>query len=276
MATYAEFLKSSGASDEDIKLLDTPVARKAYERLEAAVVEKENARVAAEKKTAKYQEWYENEALPYTANVEAKLKTAEATLVGERARLKALQEAGLIEVAANDDAARAAAAAAAASGAPTFDPAKFVPREQFNELAVKAADSITLVADLAQEHSALGLPPVSWRALKSEASAAGQDVETYWKTKFNVDQKRAEKSAAAVAAHEAKIAEQAIAKYKQEHPASAVNPALGFGSPSSNPFTGKVPSASDAQHPWNRSDSEKVNSRINKVLQAHPDIAGNA
>jgi hypothetical protein len=28
--------------------------------------------------------------------------------------------------------------------------------------------------------------------------------------------------------------------------------------------------------PWLRSDSEKVNSRINKVLSAHPDIAGNA
>jgi hypothetical protein len=276
MATYAEFLKSSGASDEDIKLLDTPVARKAYERLEAAVVEKENARLAAEKKTAAYQNWYEKEALPYVTDTEAKLKTTEATLIGERARLKALQEAGLIEVAANDDAAKKAAEEAAKRGMPEFDASKYVPREQFNELAVKAADSITLVADLAQEHSALGLPPVSWRTLKTEASAAGQDVETYWKAKFGVEAARAAKSAAAVAAHEAKIAEQAIAKYKQEHPASAVNPALGFGSPSSNPFTGKVPSASDAQHPWNRSDSEKVNSRINKVLQAHPDIAGNA
>jgi hypothetical protein len=274
--TYAELLKSQGATDDDIKILATPIAERVYAKQQADLAAATETAAKATKQSEAYQKWYNEQALPYVTETETKLKTTEATLAGERARLKALQDAGLIEVAANDDAARAAAAAAAASGAPTFDPAKFVPREQFNELAVKAADSITLVADLAQEHSALGLPPVSWRALKSEASAAGQDVETYWKTKFGVEQKRAEKSAAAVAAHEAKIAEQAVAKYKQEHPASAVNPALGFGSPSSNPFTGKVPSASDAQHPWNRSDSEKVNARINKVLQAHPDIAGNA
>jgi hypothetical protein len=274
--TYAELLKSQGATDDDIKILATPLAERVYAKQQADLAAATEAAAKATKQSEAYQKWYNEQALPYVTETETKLKTTEATLAGERARLKALQDAGLIEVAANDDAAKAAAVAAAASGAPTFDPAKFVPREQFNELAVKAADSITLVADLAQEHSALGLPLVSWRTLKTEASAAGQDVETYWKAKFGVEAARAAKSAAAQAERDKKIGEDAVSKWKQEHPASAVNPALGFGSPSSNPFTGKVPSASDAQHPWNRSDSEKVNSRINKVLQAHPDIAGNA
>jgi hypothetical protein len=276
MQTYAELLKSQGATDDDIKVLATPLAERVYAKQQEAIVAAQAAADKAAKQAESYQKWYNEQALPYVSEVESKLKVSEATLTGERARLKALQEAGLIEVAAQDDAAKKAAEEAAKRGEVNFDPTKFVPREQFNELAIKAADSITLVADLAQEHTALGLPPVSWRTLKAEAAAANQDVESYWKTKFNVDQKRSERAATEKAAYEKQIADAAVAKWKQEHPASAVNPALGFGALSSNPFTGKVPSASDAQIPWNRSDSEKVNSRINKVLAAHPDMTGNA
>jgi hypothetical protein len=272
MASYAEYLKSQGATEDDVKLLDTPVARKAFERMEAAVVEKETARLAAEKKTAAYQDWYEKQALPYVTETESKLKATEATLTGERARIKALQDAGLLEVASADETARAAAAAAAASGTPTFDPTKYVPVEKFNQLATLAADSITLVADLAQEHAALGLPPVSWREVKTKAAAAGQTVEAYWEQTFNVPAKRAEKSAAERSAYEKKVGEDAVAKWKLEHPASSVNPALAMGIPSSTPFTGKVPSASDAVNPWLRSDSEKVNARVNGVLAKHPDL----
>jgi len=274
--TYAEFLKAQGATEDEIKLLDTPTAQRAFAKLQADTTAAQAAADKASKQAAAMQKWYDEQALPYVTETESKYKIAEANLAAERARTKALQEAGLIEVAAQDDAAKAAAAAAASSGSPTFDPTKFVPREQFNELAVRAADSITLVADLAQEHQALGLPPVSWRTLKSEAAAANQDVETFWKTRYNVDAKRAEKAAAEKSAYEKKIAEDAIAKYRAEHPASAVNPALGFGQPSANPFTGKIPSASDATQPWLRSDSEKVNSRVNKVLAAHPDLVGQA
>lgn len=274
--TYAELLKSQGATDDDIKILATPLAERVYAKQQSDLATAQAAADKATKQAAAYQEWYNTQALPYLSDVESKLKVSEATLTGERARLKALQDAGLIEVAEQSEAEKLAAVEAAKRGAPTFDPTKFVPREQFNELAVKAADSITLVADLAQEHASLGLPAVSWRALKAEAAAASQDVETYWKAKFNVDAKRSERDLAVKAAYEKKVGEDAVAKYRQEHPASGVNPALGFGGPSVNPFTGKVPSASDATQPWARSDSEKVNSRINKVLAAHPDIAGNA
>jgi hypothetical protein len=276
MATYAEYLKSNGATEEDVKVLDTPIARKAFERMEAAVVAKDDEAKKAKAQADAYQAWYNDKALPYVSGVESKLSVAEANLAAERTRLKSLQDAGLLELSEQDEAAKKAAVEAEKRGAVTFDPEKFVPREQFNELATRAADSITLVADLAQEHTALGLPPVSWRTLKAEASAANQDVETYWKTKFNVEAKRSERSATERAAYEKKISDDAVAKYKAEHPASSVNPALAFGGISANPFTGKVPSASDATLPWQRSDSEKVNSRISKVLTSHPDISGNA
>lgn len=274
--TYAELLKSQGATDDDIKILATPIAERVYAKQQTDLVAAQAAATKSAAQAESYQKWYNEQALPYVSDVESKLKVSEATLTGERARLKALQDAGLIEVAAQSEAEKAAAEAAAKAGNVTFDATKFVPREQFNELAIKAADSITLVADLAQEHSALGLPPVSWRALKTEASAAGQDVETFWKAKFNVDAKRSERDLAAKSAHEKKVGEDAVAKWRQEHPASAANPSLGFGAPSANPFTGKVPSASDATLPWNRSDTEKVNSRVNNLLAKHPDIAGNA
>jgi len=273
--TYEEMLRAQGASDDEVKLLNTPTAQRLFAKQAADLAAANDAATKAKTQAESYQKWYNEQALPYVSEVESKLKVSEATLTGERARLKALQDAGLIEVAAQDDAAKAAAAAAA-GGTSTFDPAKFVPREQFNELAVKAADSITLVADLAQEHASLGLPPVSWRTLKQEAAAANQDVETFWKTKFNVEAKRSERAATEKSTYEKKIAEDAVAKWKQEHPSSGVNPALGFGAPSSTPFTGRIPSASDAKQPWQRSDSERVNSRISKVLTGHPELTGNA
>lgn len=271
--TYAEFLKENGATDDEIKILDVPSARKAYDAQVKLAADAASAAAKAKADADAYQKWYEEQGLPYATRMEQERDVARAEAAAEKARLKTLQDAGLIKVAAEDDAAKAAAAAAAANGGKLpadFDPKKYVPVEQFQELAVRAADSISLMADLQQEHQALGLPPVSWRALKSEAAAARQDVETFWRTKFNVDAKRAEKAAADRAAYEKKIADDAVAKFRVENPAS--NPLLGIAVPSRTPFTAKPPSASDAAMPWNKSDTERVNDRIARLQQKHPDL----
>lgn len=133
---------------------------------------------------------------------------------------------------------------------------------------MRAADSIATVADLTAEHAALGLPPVSWRQMKTEAQAAKLDLESYWKQKFSVDAKRAEKANADKAAYEKKIADEAVAKYRSEQ----ANPMTTTALPSRTPFTGKVPSASDTEMPWNKSDSQRVNERLSRLQQKHPDL----
>jgi hypothetical protein len=100
MQTYAELLKSQGATDDDIKVLATPLAERVYAKQQEAIVAAQAAADKAAKQAESYQKWYNEQALPYVSEVESKLKVSEATLTGERARLKALQEAGLIEVAA--------------------------------------------------------------------------------------------------------------------------------------------------------------------------------
>lgn len=282
MATYVEFLKSQGATDEDIKLLDTPVARKAYERMEAAIADKEAARVKAQQQAEGYQKWYNDEALPYVTGVESKLKVTEATLAGERARIKSLQDAGLLEVAVNDDAARAAAAAAATAGQPTFDPAKhnLVTTDILTQVAEREGDAIAVAQDIAAEHAYLfsGDPSkrLNFRELRKEAIAQKKPVETLWMEKYGVQAARDARSAADKAAYEKKVADDAIAAYKAAHPASSVNPALGTGVPSANPFTGKAPSsmgtASTDALPWQKSDTQKVNDRLSKVTSAHPEM----
>ena len=261
--TYAEYLRENGASEEDIKVLDVPAARKVYE-FQAKAAADAAALAAKHKADADaYQQWYETQGLPYATRMEQEAAAAKAELAGERAKNKELQDAGLLKVAAQQDPPKADPAAA-------IDPTKFVPVDKFNELAVRAADSISLVADLQQEHQALGLPAVSWRALKNEAAAARQDIEAYWKQKFNVDAKRAEKAAADQAARDKAIADKAIADYRAANPAS--NPAMAFGVPSRTPFTGRPPSASDAAMPWNKSDTERVNDRLSRLQQKHPDL----
>lgn len=263
MKTYAEFLKENGATDDEIKILDVPSARKAYD---AQVKMASDAAALATKHKADadaYQQWYETQGLPYATRMEQERDVAVAEAKAEKARLQSLQDAGLIKVADKVDPPVTPPVA-------TFDASKYVPIEKFNELAVRAADSISLVADLQQEHASLGLPPVSWRQLKNEASAARQDVETFWKTKFNVDVKRAEKSAAEQAARDKSIADKAVADFRAANPSS--NPSLGYGVPSRTPFTNKPPSATDATMPWNKSDTERVNDRISRLTQKHPDL----
>src|SRR5271156_787991 len=103
MATYAEYLKSQGASDEDIKVLDTPIARKAYERLEAAVVSA-SERADAEKRAmdeykTSVREWNDTKIVPEFQDLDRKATLATANEARLLAAIKTSQDEGLKAVA---------------------------------------------------------------------------------------------------------------------------------------------------------------------------------
>lgn len=264
---FEQYLRDSGATEDDIKILNTPVAQKAFakqqEQLQAAT------ELAAKHKTEadNVYKWYQEKGLPYATRMEQERNVARAAAAAEKARVQALVEAGLIE----DPGPATPPASATPPGQPGDpalpDPNKYVSIEKFQELATRAAGATTLIQDLSDEHRSLGLPAVSWRALQKEAQEKGTDVESLWRTKFNVDAKRSEKQAADKLAYEKKIADEAIAKYKSEN----ANPLTTSALPSRTPFTGKVPSASDATMPWNKSETERVNDRLSKLQQKNPD-----
>ena len=270
--TYEEYLKSLGATDEDLKLLNNAVARKAWETQQAAITAAETkaAKATADKET--YQKWYDEQALPAYTKMEKEKNTAVAEAAAAAARVKALQEQGLLEI---DEAAKAAEAArlAAASQPAAFDPAKYnlVTGDILTQVAEREGDAIAIAQDIAFEHRQL-FPdkPLNFRELRKEAVAQKKSVESLWMEKFGVAAARESRAAADKAAYEKQIADAAIAKYRSEH--STTHPGMALGVPSSNPFTGKVPSASDAVQPWLRSDTEKVNARVAKIQSAHPEL----
>src|SRR4030095_9398117 len=98
--TYAEYLKANGATEEEIKILDTAVSRRAFDKSQA---EAEEARVAAAKleETMKNYEtrvnqWYqENDAK--LKQVQNKAIAAEAEAARNKAALLEAERQGLLE-----------------------------------------------------------------------------------------------------------------------------------------------------------------------------------
>lgn len=276
MSTYADLLKSQGASDEDVKLLDTPIARKAYDKLQSDLAGAERVRQEAQAAADANKKWYDEQALPYIETLTKAKNTAVGEAAANAAKVKALQEAGLIEAASNEEVAAEAARKAAAAGQPTFDASKYVTTETLHAVANREGDAIAIAQDIAYEHSRL-FPdkPLNFRNLRKEAVEKNISVETLWETRYGVPAARDAKAAADKAAYEAKIAADAVSRFKSEHPIT--QPGLGYSQPSANPFTGNVPSATDSANlptnaPWLKSDAQRVNDRISKVLTKHPDL----
>jgi hypothetical protein len=267
--TYAEFLKSQGATDDEVKILDTPVARKAYEKMEAVTAKAEQ----------KYKENLEWKTLVEEQN--AKLMKERDTALVDSAKAAAaftkMQELGLIEIAEKME---PGSVTPKQGETPAFDPKtleKYVDRDTLMAVAEREGDAIAIAQDIAFEHRQL-FPdkPLNFRELRREALARrGADgrpmsVEAHWEEKYGVRAAREAAAAKAQSDREAKIAADAVAKYKSEN--STTNPFTAPAAASRTPFTGRVPSApgaatgGDQRQPWQKSDAEREQSRLSKVM----------
>ena len=263
MANYAEFLKSEGATDEDVKLLDTPLARKAFDKQQALVAAADAKRESVVKANEVWAQQVEADNQRYLKERDsAKIEAAAAA-----ARIAKMGELGLIEVAERME--PGSTKPPAATDPAAFDASKYVTNDVLLSVAEREGDAIAIAQDISFEHQQLfggdAAKRLNFRELRREAIARKIPVESLWMEKYGVQAARDSRSAADRAAHEKKIADEAITRYKSEHPES--NPMLQSPRISSTPFV-TPPSASTERQPWLKSDGEKEHARLNKVLQS--------
>jgi predicted amidohydrolase YtcJ len=268
--TYEEMLRAEGATEEDIKLLNTPVARKAFDKQQAAVAAAAEAQQKAKELIEHNRRWAGE---VETAN-QGYLKERDTALVevaAAKAKLAKMQELGLIEVAEKMEPGSTKVGQAEPG---TFDPKvleNYVDRQTLLQVAELEGEGIASQADIIYEHYQLfGNDPTkrpNFRELRKEAVQRKVPMEQVWKEKYGVDAARAAVTAKEKSDYEANLKKDWEKQYKSEHPET--NPLLGPQVISRTPFTGKVPSTTDAKaQPWNRSDADKENSRVARGVAA--------
>jgi hypothetical protein len=264
MSSYAEFLAENGASPDDIKLLDTPVARKAHDKMVAAAADAKRRSDDIINKNREWAEQVENQNQAYLRERDtAKIEAAAAS-----ARLKAAQDLGLMEVAERLE---PGSTQPKPGETPAFDPKlleNYVNRDTLLQVAEQEGNAIATVQDIAYEHALLfgndQSKRINFRALRQEAKERKVPFEKLWEERFNVPAAREARAAKEKSEYEARIATDAITKYKSEHPET--NPLMAVPTISRTPFTNHAPSASDASKPWLKSEGEREQARIAKVL----------
>lgn len=273
MATYAEFLKSQGATDEDVKLLDTPLARKAHDTMQAQVTEATETQRRANQHFKDMEEWHKGvEAINIKLATER--DSANVERAGAIAKLKAAQEAGLITLA---EIAEPGSSTPRAGETPAFDASKYVDRDMLLQVAAQEGDAIATFADIQSEHHELFGTRINARELRKEAISRRIPVEQLWMEKYGVAAKRTEVAAAKTKAHEDSIRLAARKEVETEMASKYANPLTAPPRASENPFSTRPPSVGEAAaQPWNLSDSARSNARLQKVMTKINAPGGNA
>src|SRR5580765_486326 len=265
--TYAEYLKANGATEDEIKVLDTAVSRRAFDKSQA---DAEEARAAAAKleETMKNYETRVNQW--YTEN-DAKLKQVQnqaVTSAAEAARAKAAlleaQRQGMVDVAKD---------LGYEAEPPKQQPAqlddRYLSREAFAAAGETFAANLAGLLDAANEHARL-FPGTPFNAdqLRREAQASGKTLLPYWEEKYKVREAREQ---AAQKQRDAEIAKwkQEGAKEKETELISRLgNPELRPLVPSKSPFAVRPDDKLRADNqPWNKSETQLQNDRITRASQ---------
>lgn len=284
---YAQYLKSLGATDEDIKILDTPIARKAWEQQQAAVATAEQARADAIARATAIekanQDWYNNDILPKYTQTEADMVAAKAeadrakTVIREMAK----RDAALAQV-AKDMGYNVESNTPPPNAPPNtpagFDPSKFVTTDLLVQTAEREGDAIAIAQDIAYEHSRL-FPdqPLNFRELRKEAVASRKSVEQLWLEKFHVPEARQKQADARRAADEARIREDERKKVEAEWAGKYGDPNLRPLVPSSSPFTTRAADTTRAgKQPWEVGSNALSRDRVQKATTAVMQQAGKA
>ncbi len=211
--------------------------------------------------------WYKDKGLPTVEKALQDTQDANARAAAHEARLRTLQEQGLIKVAEGE-------------GEPTpkkepesvFDPKahNLVTHEDVAKFADAEGEAIATAQDLAAEYAEL-FPGKSLfgyqndngerglRALRHEALTAKANIRDYVAGKFKFKERRAEIDQAAAAAREADIRKDERAKAIAEIANPNARP------PSSSRFTLLPRPAADGKQPWDNPE-ERTQARVNKAL----------
>jgi len=265
--TYAEYLKANGATEEEIKVLDSAVARRAFDKSQA---EAEEARQTAAKLEetmknyeARVQSWYtENDSKLKQVQNQAVAAAAEAARA--KAALLEAQKQGMVDIAKD---------LGYETEPPKQQPAapddRYLTMEKFQQAGDTFAANLTAMLDAASEHARL-FPNVPFNAeqLRREAQSQGKTLLPYWEEKFKV---RDAREAAAQKQRDAEIAKWKAegAKEKETELVSRFgNPETRPMVPSKSPFAVRPDDKLRADNqPWNKSETQLANDRVVRGVQ---------
>lgn len=244
MSKYSDFLRSQGATDEDVKLLDTPLAQRAFDAQQAAA----DASVMAYKQKA--DDWYEKTIKPNYEKMEQESIAAKAEVARATSLIQQSQDEGLKRVAAGMGFKTPDPTAPPTASAPSFDPAKYVSVDTLRTLQDNVGEGLAALEDMRWEHTQL-FPDkqISVRELRREAVAAGKNIVDYWETKFGVPAARAARAAADKKVYEDRLIEQGRTQGIAEMANQYGNPNMVPASASTNVFAPR-PKSNREKQPW--------------------------
>jgi hypothetical protein len=270
---YAEYLKENGATEEEIKILDTATARKAFDKLQndgkADRDAAANDRAAAKKERDNMTNWFEQTAVPEFKDMERRAIASEANEAKLKVAWQSAYKQGVVSLeqlqalGINADGTPPPPKDNAGGLPPGFDPSKFVTADSLKGIADTAGDGLAALQDIVMEHAQL-FPdrPLRVRELRREAVANNMLVENYWMQKYGVSAAREKRAADEKAAYEKRLREEGAAEVRREFAAHG-NPDVRPFVNSANPWTERKKAAGDKQ-PWERS-GDNVTDRVNRA-----------
>lgn len=268
MPSYAEYLRSQGASDADITILDTPVARKAHEAMEARIAKAvEDANTSITDYKTKVDTWYNDSIMPEVERTKAEATKNAAEAARARALILSSQDEGLKRVAKDLGYVVDPAAPRPDPAAPAFDPSKYVPREELNGIADRVGESLAQMQDMVADHMQL-FPGqrLNVTALRREALAAKKNVFEYWEQKYHVSDARAAADAARQKAHDDALIKQGREAATAELATQYGNPDMRPLAPSSSPFAAR-PSVGRDKMPWEAGQDHLAVDRVARTTK---------
>jgi hypothetical protein len=271
--TYAEYLQSLGASADDIKLMDTAISRRAFDKLQAdataATAEAEKQRVINKAYEGKVNEWFDKHDAEFKT-VESQLVAAKANEARAVAALKTAHERGMIDVAKDLGYNFDAPPAPVKKDEPVaIDTSKFVTADRILEMSERAGDGLAVLQDIVMEHAQL-FPdrPLRVRDLRKSAVAANKSVEQFWLDTYKVDDARTAREKKLRDEHDAKLIAQGREAAVAEFASKYGNPDTRPLQPSTNFLTPR-PAANREKAPWDTGlDGEGgSNDRVRRATQ---------
>jgi hypothetical protein len=270
--TYREYLLSQGATEEDIKVLDTPIGRKAFEQMQTVQADHTRLKESADAFQTRVNEYYETEK-EKRARIESELVASRAREAATRTALLTAQERGLLDVSKDLGFNLEASAAPPVNNpaAPAFDPNKYFTREDITSMVRQEAAAIAIASTIVDEHRRL-FPdkPLDMESLLTRAQERKIPLKQMWMDEFKVPEARAAVAQKAQDDRDNRIRKEAEDKVRAELASQYGNPETRPLAPSHSPFTSRKDTGRDKQ-PWEVGlDGEAgSNDRVQRAVQRH-------
>jgi hypothetical protein len=272
MRKLEDVLKAKGYSDADLEALKPMLADARFrETLEGSLGELETAAEKFKGEATSWADWYQTTGAPTVDKALQDAQDARAEAAAYQARLKTLQDQGLIKLAELEGEPTQSEPKPAA-----FDPKAYnlVTAEDVTRFADAEGEAIAMAQDLGAEYHELfgkslfgysgqpdanGITSRGMRALRREALASHKPLDIYVREKFNFAGKRAEIEETARKAREDEIRKDERAKAIAEIANPNARP------PSASSFTLLPRPNTEGKQPWD-SPEDRTHARVNKAL----------